>query len=124
MIRLVSAKFTCPPLYGFRNVTDAAVDKPEPYLRGWRLSIRGASVFLISPPGWSNAHASTPSEWKGSASAIYEIPRSQCHFQWSGDAAEIGKLQTYDSEPFDTPENRKAKAASETDKTTGVQVKR
>lgn len=74
-------------------------------LRGFRASVRGPAVFLISPPGWDRDQS--PSRWdpKGPVT-IYEVPRAECAFQWEGMPADIDTILKgkYESPPFGLPE--------------------
>lgn len=49
--------------------------------KGWTLSVRGPSVFFVSPAGWRPGAASS-----GPERAVFEIPRSHCHLQWEFEA--------------------------------------
>jgi hypothetical protein len=107
-MKLVSITFeTAPRIPGIRpgDMVTIKCDQPEGAMRGWSVSIRGASVFFISPPGWKQGE--THSQWdKRKNPVMHEVPRSGCYFQWDGVRDEIDafmKSGKYDSAPFGTP---------------------
>lgn len=80
-------------------------DKPGDALRGWRLSIRGQQVFFISPPGWLRDQSVKIRDVKGPVT-IFEVPRAEVTFQWTGTADEVEailKSGRYDTEAFGGP---------------------
>lgn len=74
--------FQSLPMPGLRHRGGAIVPGVDAY-RDWIASVRGPSVFLISPPGWVPGSAST-----GTARQVFEIPRSHCHLQWEFEAGD------------------------------------
>lgn len=86
-------------------MTTIDTEKPVGQMRGWRLVVRGAAVFLISPPGWEGGKTHLQWDRKG-ASVICEIPRSDVYFHWKGhrDALDAyAKSNRFESEPFGVP---------------------
>lgn len=68
----------------FHSMTILGIRTPQIRIRpsedtwkNWRISVRGAAVFIESPPGWRLGH---PPE--GMARQVAEIPRSQCYLEW------------------------------------------
>lgn len=86
------------------------VDAPPGILAGWGVEVRGATMFLVSPPGWANGKP--PTQWlKGGDRTIYgPIPLANVTLIWQGGGAEIvDKLQRYS-----LPEMRVTRTAVET----------
>lgn len=104
---LLTVTFTeTPRLPGVRagEMSSIELDKPHEALKHWRLAVRGASVFLISPRGWRQGKKRH--EWDDNgANIVHEIPRALCVFQWSGspDLIDIVAKGKYDSPPFGGP---------------------
>lgn len=104
---LVTVTFTeAPRLPGVRAGDMSSIDceKPHESLKHWRLAIRGASVFLISPPGWKQGKKWH--EWDvNGRSVVHEFPRALCVFQWSGmpEIVETIVKGKYDSPMFGGP---------------------
>ena len=109
MIKLVSITFTnTPRLPGLRagDMSTIQCERPDGSMRGWRVAIRGASVFFISPAGF--VPGVSPMAWdKNKTPIVHEIPRSSCYFQWAGPqgSADFDAIvkNKYDSEPFGEP---------------------
>lgn len=104
---LVSITFTqSPRLPGVRAgaMESIAIDSPHEALKHWRIAIRGASVFFISPPGWR-----TGKKWHEwdvlGRSTIHEVPRALVVLQWSGTPEAIDTIVKgkYDSPMFGGP---------------------
>lgn len=108
-MKLVSITFASSPrLPGIRpgDMATITCDRPDGAMRGWRVSIRGASVFFISPAGFDREKS--PLAWdKSKLPIVHEIPRANCYLQWSGPStsADFDSLakNKYDSEPFGQP---------------------
>lgn len=81
-----------------------ACDRPPGNLRGWRVCVRGPSVFLVSPPGWTHGDSLATRKTDGPCRA-FEVPRTSCTLIWEGEGLEVTK---YDSPPMMTPEERAA----------------
>ncbi len=104
-MKLVSITFeSAPRIPGIRpgDMSTIKCAQPEGAMRGWRVAIRGASVFFISPAGWEQGK--TFMQWDPKkAPTIHEVPRASCFFQWDGFPDEIDALMKsgkHDSEPF------------------------
>lgn len=100
-----------PALPGIRagDLSTLELDNPAAPLRGWRIALRGQSVFLISPPGWSPRNQTTPAtrDPKGPI-VVHQIPAADVFFHWEGDPAEIdsmlkGNFSKHESPPFGPP---------------------
>ncbi len=105
MLKLVSLTFDdAPRIPGVRPgaMIKIECDKPHVSLTGWRIILRGASLFFVSPRGWRPGLQ--PHEWNTeSASAIHEIPRMHCFLEWEGDQADIDAVIAkgkYETPPF------------------------
>ncbi len=108
-MKLVSITFAnSPRLPGIRpgDMATITCDRPDGAMRGWRVAIRGASVFFVSPPGWESGKSSLTWD-KAKPPIVHEVPRANCYFQWSGPStsADFDSLVKgkYDSEPFGQP---------------------
>lgn len=107
-MKLASLSFKAiPRLPGIRpgDLVTIECDKPPEALKGWRVSIRGQQVFLISPPGWDRDRSIKVRDANGPAT-IFEIPRAEVLFVWSCAADEVEmvlKGGKHDSEPFGPP---------------------
>lgn len=89
-MKLISLSFSeAPRLPSLRpgQVSTIDTDKPNA-LRHWNIQIRGAAIFLISPPGWTAGRAWNEWDRKGE-SMIVEVPRVSCALTWSGQTEEI-----------------------------------
>lgn len=97
-----------PRIPGLRpgDLTTLSCENPPEALRDWRLSLRGTSAFLISPPGWVAGRSRREWDHKGPTTA-FEVPRTNMYFEWSAaDAADLEAILKggrYDSEPFTAP---------------------
>lgn len=106
-MKLISITFqNAPRIPGIRpgDMSTINCDRPDGAMRGWRVAIRGGTIFFISPYGWVNGQSFM--QWdRTKPQVIHEVPRSECYLQWSGDVGEIESvLKTkYDSEPFGEP---------------------
>lgn len=120
-MKLVSITFAqAPRLPGVSTSAFSTImcDKPNEGIRGWRVSIRGASVFFISPPGWKPGINVSQRDPAGPPTII-EVPRSNCYFTWHAEPQKDEKtgkmLDTtmatldavskgrFDSPPFEEP---------------------
>lgn len=76
------------------------MSQPADKLLGWKLSLRGPAVYLVSPPGWApnklRAHERDP---KG-PHLVIEVPRTDVVLYWEGDAS-VDALAKYDSPPME-----------------------
>lgn len=103
-IRLVRFKIDHTPLPAGPNISSSIeCDAPPGQLVGWSLAIRGAAVFLVGPPGWTPARATSHISGldKSGPRPIFEIPRTHCTFYWeSSDPSLIEKLQRFDVPPM------------------------
>lgn len=86
------------------DMSQISADKSSP-MDGWRVSIRGNVVFLISPKGW--VHGQPANRWDPEGTAqTHEFPRTHCFFHWEGsdtELAEFAKHGKFDSPPFGPP---------------------
>jgi hypothetical protein len=91
-----------PNLPGIRasDTTTLLLEKPAPALQGWRAHLRGPSLFLVSPKGWTNGPRN---QWDPEGPVtVYEIPRTNCYFQWHdvADIDALAKTGKFDSAVF------------------------
>lgn len=103
-VRLVSFRAATGQLPGGINLNQVIhTANPAGHLDGWSIRIRGASVFLITPRGWTRerSHGSRNGfDPKGPFKA-FELPRSEFTFEWECDDMDaVDKLQRYDSPPM------------------------
>lgn len=86
-------------------MSEFKLDEPHEMSKHWTVSIRGASVLFISPPGWVKGRPWH--EWDpNGARVVHEVPRTQCMLHWSGvpDVEAFAKSAAkYDSEPLGGP---------------------
>jgi hypothetical protein len=98
-VKLLEITFkTAPRIPGVRqsDLSQIRLTQPPEQLKGWRVSIRGATVFFISPPNWK-----APGRPEVGKSTIHEVPRMNCFFWWEGDASDLVDVHKgYDSQPF------------------------
>lgn len=90
---------TAPRIPGVRqaDLSQVKLLSPPESLKGWRVSIRGAMVYFISPSGWKAPGRPETSH----RMTIHEVPRINCFLWWEGDASDISDVQKgYDSRPF------------------------
>ncbi len=111
-MKLKSITFnSTPKLPGLRpgDLTTLDCEQPVGVLRGWRALIRGASVFFVSPPGWTpNGNQGVV----GDACVIHEVPRMNCYFQWSGhEDGDVEKVAKFTTPPFGPAPVVEAKAS-------------
>lgn len=100
-----------PALPGIRagDLSTLDLDNPAAPLRGWRLALRGPSVFLISPPGWNPSNQTTPQSRNPNGPVIvHQIPAAEVFFHWEGSAADIDTMlktgmNKFESQPFGPP---------------------
>lgn len=80
------------PIFGLRPVmtqlTIGAGEYPD-----WRVAVRGPSVLVISPAGWTTGKP--PHEWTHTQRTIVEIPRSRCTLRWVFDDGEKIDVTNY-----------------------------
>jgi hypothetical protein len=94
-----------PKLPGIRPGDLTTLDCANPgVLKDWRIILRGQSMYLVSPVGWThNENRGTRRDPKGPVT-MYEIPRADVFLQWDvADEAEIEavlKGGKYESEPL------------------------
>lgn len=100
-MRLIAIQLPSLPA-GLGSPGNVRVDDPPHVLRGWKISVRGAAVFLISPAGWRKPGDVLVNLDPKGERRVFEIPRSDCVLQWEGDGAVDG-LTKYDSESMDRP---------------------
>lgn len=99
--KLISITFLPLPMFHGRSLTLVRCQAPEPSLLGWRLSLRGPTVWLISPPGWVYGKPREALAQKGSRTA-YSVPTASCILRWEiGAMEDVDKLSKYDSDAFE-----------------------
>lgn len=106
-LKLLGFKLSCAPLYKVGNINTVTIESTSVnpgVLHGWRLLLRGPTVYLVSPPGFTSGGKPHEFDAKGPR-MVQSIPRSEVLLTWSlegeGDpVAVIDKLVNWDSEPF------------------------
>lgn len=88
---------TAPRIPGVRqaDLSQVRLKDPGSQLLGWKVLIRGASLFFVSPADWK-----APGRENKGLSTIHEVPRLNCFLYWEGDVDDIANVTKYDSPPF------------------------
>lgn len=91
-----------PRIPGMRagDLQTISCDTPLDALRGWHLEIKGASVFLVSPPGYKKGQPRNAETEVSGECVVVEVPRINCYLHWQGHMKDMGKVANYVSEPF------------------------
>lgn len=93
MLKLQALTFGNVPRFPGLRASDLITiecDKPQEAMKDWRIIIRGATVFFVSPPGWTPGK--TKREWKGDTVTVYEVPRADVNLQWGGSPDDIEQM--------------------------------
>lgn len=113
---------SAPRIPGIRpgDCTEMNCENPPESLKDWHVVIKGATVMLISPPGWRSGSYTRESGGKGPR-RFHEIPRNNCFLYFEGELEEIKAIQdpskVFTSDPFGVPTQAKAStSASENDR--------
>ena len=95
-----------PPL---QHVGAVNVDDPPGNLAGWGVHIRGATMFLESPPGW--ATGKPPAQWdkRGDRTVIGPISLTHVTLKWQGASWEACEKLV---QRYDLPEMRPVRPAA------------
>jgi hypothetical protein len=93
--------FTAPHLPVLGSLSNVQCASPPSNLKGWRVSIRGAALFLLSPPGWSPGAQFVTFDPSGPRRTFGPLPMAQCICHWDGDNIEA--CAKYDGEPMGVP---------------------
>lgn len=99
-MKLVVITFkTAPNIPGVRAADLATIrlNNPGSQLLGWKVLLRGPSLFFVSPPGWKAPGRHTEGT---DLQTIHEVPRINTFLYWEGTADEIANVTKYDSPPF------------------------
>lgn len=107
-MKLISITWSSTPrLPGLRPSDTGRIecDRPEGPLKDWRVAIRGAQLYFISPNGW-NRDQSVKSRAPDAPRTVFgPIPANEVYLEWltesEADVAALlkGKLE-FDSPPF------------------------
>ncbi len=106
-LKLKSVTFSVAPrIPGVRPGALSTIDCDNPHsqLIDWQISVRGQSIFFISPPGWVT-NDRLERDPKGPVQ-IHEVPRADATLSWTGDIADIEnalKSVKFDTGPMRTP---------------------
>jgi hypothetical protein len=92
--------FTCPSLPMLGSLSNVVCAAPPNNLKGWRVVIRGPSVFLVSPPGWIPGEPMVRYDPKGDTHA-FEVPRALCTFRWS--SVDFDAVAKHEAPPMGMP---------------------
>ncbi len=93
MLKLTKVTFDrTPRIPGLRagDFSELDCDNPAAKLKDWRIVIKGASLFLISPPGWSNSE--TRIKDPAGPVTVHEVPRANASLHWSGSLKDIEEM--------------------------------
>lgn len=97
-VRLIQVHFIGPPLPEALGNLGSVTCKTPGKLRGWSISLRGAAVFLISPPGHVAGSRPDPTSKRR---RVVEMPRTDVRFSWDvDDPGVIEKLTRHDTGPL------------------------
>lgn len=99
-MKLVVITFkTAPNIPGVRAADLATIrlNNPGSQLLGWKVLLRGPSLFFVSPPGWKAPGRHTEGT---DLQTIHEVPRINTFLYWEGTTDEIASVTKYDSPPF------------------------
>jgi hypothetical protein len=84
----------------FHSMGQCRVDEPNEHMIGWSIAVRGAAVFFVSPPGWTQSKQTRDPNGTGER-RILEFDRREVKFVWVGqDASAVDKLQRMDVGPM------------------------
>ena len=73
------------PVRGYRNFPDHIdIGSLPPPFREWTVSVKGAMVRLVSPPGWQINGGK-----EGRLRRVVEIARERCTLQWEAEENEL-----------------------------------
>jgi hypothetical protein len=92
-MKLHSIHLPMLPILG--QLGNVVCDKPPNAMIGWSVRVRGAAVFLVSPPGWEPGLAAAHRKADGPRRTYGPIKDAIC--QWEGEDA-VDQLVKYDSE--------------------------
>ncbi len=121
-MKLKAIQFDRPPTFQglpLRGDRSLECDSPHDLLRGFRLVVRGPSLFLVSPPGWRSGAGGAKlvdgmfqiGDDPRAPRVAFETPRANAHLMWTFEPGEepaamisdFAKKASYESEPFDKP---------------------
>lgn len=92
-MKLKSITFkSVPRIPGLRagDLSTLDIDNPGQALFGWRVSLRGPSVALISPRGWTTANATQPKmRDQNGACVVHIMPPNEAYLQWEAQPDEL-----------------------------------
>jgi hypothetical protein len=97
-LKLHSISFTGLRVISGIRLESFEIDRPGAF-KDWRVALRGQTLLLISPPGWTSSTPSTRD--REQPCFVLEIPRSDVILRWRSDDADIDLiakgLPKYDS---------------------------
>lgn len=108
-MKLVSIAWSSTPrIPGLRPSEAGRIecDKPGTALEGWRVTVRGAQIFFVSPAGWSRDQNIRTRDPLGPRTVFGPIPVAEIYLEWlaesDADVATLtkGKLVDFESPPF------------------------
>lgn len=92
-----------PRIPGLRagDLVTVECENPPEALKDWRVVLRGAMIYLISPPGWCGKPRS---QWdKNGPVTVAEVPRDHCCVQWTAESNDdieaVMKGSRFDAQP-------------------------
>lgn len=84
-MKLISITWSSAPrLPGLRPSDTGRIecDKPSEALKGWRVSVRGTHLFIISPRGWNRDQSIRTRNESGPSTVFGPIPVSDVYLEW------------------------------------------
>jgi hypothetical protein len=95
-----------PKIPGIRagDLSSFECDNPPATLRDWKIVLRGASLYFISPPGWKVGDLRPQARDAKGSIIVHEVPRDDAFLQWAAaddaDVEAVLKGGKYESEPL------------------------
>lgn len=92
---LTVTPITTVSFLGIRTNGLTRIRPAEEQWKDWQITVRGSSVYVVSPPGW---RIGQPRE--GTERQVCEIPRAQCVIEWAvGEGEKLEDLGRVAADP-------------------------
>lgn len=97
---------TSPRIPGLRagDLVTIECDNPPQALKDWVVILRGTSVYLVSPPGWTQHETRASKRDPKGPITTHEIPRADTYLSWAivdeADLEALLKGGKYQTEPL------------------------
>lgn len=84
-----------PQPHGFPSPSHFDLTRLDHGLAGWRVLVRGTSVFFVTPRGWRNGV--DKSQWKEKdPPRSFQMPRASLTLHWEGEVEGLDKVDRAD----------------------------